>query len=222
MKPLVIFGTGELAQLAHFYFTHDSARSVAAFTVDAAYLAGQTEWLGLPLVAFESLEASFPPDRFDLFVAIGYKGLNSAREECCSAAKRRGYALASYVSSRTSTWPDLVLGENCFIMEGSVVQPFVRIGDGLIMFASSVVSHHVQIGDWCFLGSEVTVSGGVAIGDRTFVGVNSTLREHIRIGSDCLIGAGSLILGHVPDGTGWIASPTKDSGIPSRRLRSQL
>ncbi len=222
MKPVVIFGTGELAQLAHFYFTHDSPRQVAAFTVDAAYLGDAQDFLGLPLVAFEALERSHPPDRFDLFVAIGYKSLNSTREQRCTAARARGYALASHVSSRTSTWPDLVTGGNCLIMEGSVVQPFVRIGDGLIMFASSVISHHAQIGHWCFVGSEVTISGGVVIGDRSFIGVNATLREHIQVGSDCIVGAGSLILADVADGTGWIASATPDSGIPSRRLRSLL
>ena len=37
-KPLVIFGIGEVAQLAHFYFGKDSDYKVAAFTVDVAYL----------------------------------------------------------------------------------------------------------------------------------------------------------------------------------------
>ena len=38
MKPLVIFGAGEIAEVAHFYFTHDARASVTAFTVDAQYL----------------------------------------------------------------------------------------------------------------------------------------------------------------------------------------
>ncbi len=38
MKPIVIFGAGDIAQLAHFYFTRDGGREVAAFTVDPAYL----------------------------------------------------------------------------------------------------------------------------------------------------------------------------------------
>ena len=32
--PLVIFGSGEIAQLAHHYFSTDSSHDVAAFTVD--------------------------------------------------------------------------------------------------------------------------------------------------------------------------------------------
>ncbi|MBS0593598.1 MAG: acetyltransferase [Proteobacteria bacterium] len=222
MKPVVIFGTGELAELAYFYFTHDSARTVVAFTVDARYAEAGRECRGLPLVPFEQLEQHYPPEKFDLFVAIGYTALNSARQQRCEAARGRGYTLASYVSTRATTWPDLRVGGNCMIMEGNVVQPFVTIGDGVIMFASSVVSHHAEIGDWCFLGSNVTVSGGVRIGERSFIGVNSALREHIAVGADCIIGAGALILGDTPAGTGWVEAGTQDSGIPSRRLRSLL
>ncbi len=39
-KPLVIFGAGDIAQLAHYYFSTDSDYDVVAFTVDAAYLTG--------------------------------------------------------------------------------------------------------------------------------------------------------------------------------------
>jgi len=38
MKRLVIFGVGQIGQVAHYYFTEDSDYEVAAFTVDAAYL----------------------------------------------------------------------------------------------------------------------------------------------------------------------------------------
>ena len=36
-KKLVIFGTGETADIAFEYFTHDSNYEVVAFTVEAAY-----------------------------------------------------------------------------------------------------------------------------------------------------------------------------------------
>ena len=64
-KPLVILGTGELAELAHYYFTQDAARPVAAFTADAQYL-GAKEHLGAPLVPFEEVERRFPATDYDL------------------------------------------------------------------------------------------------------------------------------------------------------------
>lgn len=220
-RPVVIFGTGELAQLAHFYFTHDSTRQVAGFTVDAKHI-DAPEYLGLPLVPSEELEAYFPLDRFDLFIAIGYRGLNTFRAERCETVKARGYRLASYISSRASVWPDLKIGDNCLVMEGNVIQPFVKIGHGVIMFCNSVVSHHVEIGDYCFIGSEATISGGVKIGANSFIGVNATIREHLAIGRDCIVGACTLIMKDTADGSGYLDPGTTDYGIPSRRLRSLL
>ena len=60
-KPLVIFGTGDIAQLAHYYFSHDSDYEVVAFTVDAAYVKEPT-FLNLPVVPFESVAQSHAPD----------------------------------------------------------------------------------------------------------------------------------------------------------------
>ena len=51
MKQLVIFGTAEMAKLAHYYFLNDSDYQVVAFTVDDEY-ASEKEFLGLPLVPF--------------------------------------------------------------------------------------------------------------------------------------------------------------------------
>lgn len=222
-RPLVIFGTGELAQLAHYYFTNDTQRRVAAFTVDAEYAAAAAEQsMELPVVDFDSVAHEFPPQEYDMFVAVGYTKLNAERAQKCESARRLGYRLASYVSSRASVWPDLVIGENCMIMEGNVIQPFVRIGDGVIMFCSSVVSHHVDIGANCFVSSETALCGGVRIGANCFIGANSTIREHLTIGRDCVIGASALILSDVADGAGHVATATRDSGIPSRRLSALL
>lgn len=220
-RPLVIFGIGELAQLAHFYFSHDSRHEVAGFVVDAHYI-NASEYQGLPLVASDALESRFPPDRYDLFVAIGYSGLNSRRAERCAEVTARGYRLASYISSRSSVWPELQIGDNCLVMEGNTIQPFVTIGRGVILCCNNLISHHVTIGDYCFIGAEATLSGGVKVGARSFIGVNSTIRENVTVGCDCVVGAGALILTDTADGTGYIEQGTRNSGIPSRRLRALL
>jgi hypothetical protein len=57
---LVIFGNGQVAEVFHYYLTHEASREVAAFTVDGAYLK-EGSHLGLPVVDFESVERRFPP-----------------------------------------------------------------------------------------------------------------------------------------------------------------
>ena len=59
MKKLIIFGTGELAQIVHYFFKHDSDYCPVAFTVDGAYLE-EANYEGLPVVAFEECPAVSP------------------------------------------------------------------------------------------------------------------------------------------------------------------
>ena len=54
MAKLVIFGAGDIARLAHHYFTHDSPHEVAAFVVDRAFRQAD-EFQGLPLIDAERL-----------------------------------------------------------------------------------------------------------------------------------------------------------------------
>ena len=101
MKDLVIFGAGDIARLAHVYFTSDSGYRVAGFAVDRAYRTADT-FETLPLVDFEDVERHFPPAAHDMFVAVSYAKMNRVRTAKYEDAKRRGYALATYVSSRAT------------------------------------------------------------------------------------------------------------------------
>lgn len=218
MKPLVIFGAGELAEVAHFYFTRDARATLAAFTVDAAYLK-EREFCGLPVVAFEELRAAFPPDTHDLFVALSYARINALRAEKCAAGKALGYRLRTYVSSRATVWDGFQPGENCFILEDNTIQPFVRIAANVTLWSGNHIGHHAALGANCFITSHVVISGGVHVGDNAFIGVNATVRDHVTIGARSVIGAGAVVLQDVPD-DGVVAAPgTELSKVPSHRLR---
>jgi len=221
MKSLVIFGVGELAQLAHFYFSRDSDYEVRGFSVDPPYLKEPTLF-GLPVVPFADIATTFPPSTHEAFVALGYSRLNANRRERFKQLRSMGYSLATYVSSAAKVWPDLVIGANCLIMESNVIQPFVRIGDNVIIWAGNLVSHHVTIGDHSFVSSHVTISGGVTIGQSCFVGINSTIREHVRIADNCIIGARALILKDTEADSAYVEEPTPKLDIPASRLGGLL
>lgn len=215
---LVIFGTGDIAELAYTYFSTDSDFEVVAFTVDREFLGTET-FCGLPVVAFEEVGQRYPADDHAMFVALSYTRLNVLRRDKFLAAKAMGYRLASYVSSRASVLNDGVIGENCFILEDNTVQPFVRIGDNVTLWSGNHIGHHSRIADHTFIASHVVVSGGCKIGEMCFIGVNATLRDHIEIGARCVIGAGALLLSNAePEGV-YLGPETERSRIPSSRLR---
>ena len=216
MAKIVIFGAGQIAELAEFYLRRDSEHEPVAFTVDAQYL--ELEKLcGLPVVAFEEL-AAFSPNEHRSFVALSYSKVNQIRAEKLEQVKRAGYAPVSYVSSKATVWPGLEVGGNCFVLEDNTIQPFVRIGSNVTLWSGNHIGHHAVIGDHCFISSHVVVSGGVTVGERCFLGVNATIRDHVRLGSGTVVGAGALILRDTEPNQVLSSSPAKLSKVPSDRL----
>ena len=208
MTDIVIFGSGKMAELAHFYFTKDSPYRVIAFTVDVATIA-TTVLKGLPLIPFEKIEKYYPPHEVKMFIAVGYTGLNKIRAERYHTAKHKGYELVTYVCSKATRWGDTKIGDNCFILENQVIQPHVKIGNDTIIWSGNHFGHDVVIGDHCWLSSHIVLCGGVEVGSYSFIGVNATVRDDVTIGERCIIGAGALILGDTPDKAVYIAKPTE-------------
>jgi sugar O-acyltransferase (sialic acid O-acetyltransferase NeuD family) len=193
VAKLVIFGAGDIARLAHFYFSTDSSHEVVAFTVDAAYRSGDT-FLDLPLVDFADVAQHYPPADYSMFVALSYAGMNRLRAATYERAKALGYSLASYVSSRCTYLAQSPAGDNCFILEDNTVQPFVTIGNNVTLWSGNHIGHDSRIDDHTFISSHVVVSGHVHVGRGCFIGVNATLRNSITIGEYTLIGAGATVM----------------------------
>jgi len=218
-RQLVIFGAGELAEIAGWYFANQSDRAPAAFTVDGAHLKGD-RFAGAPVVPFEEIAQRYPTSEYDLFVAVGYKRVNGLRQDKVRAALEQGYHLASFISPRATVLGKPAIGANAFILEDNTIQPFVRIGTGVTLWSGNHIGHHASIGDFCFVSSHVVVSGGVSLGERSFVGVNATLNDHIAIGPRCVIGSGAIVTGDLAEESVMTAEPAKLSPVPSRRLRN--
>lgn len=220
-QKLVIFGNQKTAQLAHFYFLHDSPWEVVAFTVDDKFIKEKV-FVGLPVIPFETVHEQYPGDDFCMFVAVGYAGLNKVRSDKYLQAKEKGYRFTSYLSSKATWWGDTKIGENCFILENQVIQPVVTIGNNVFIWSGNHFGHDVVISDHCWISSHVVVSGGVSIGSRSFIGVNAAIRDGVRIGSQCIIGAGTTILRDVQDREVYVAKTTERYPLDSERFERMM
>jgi FlaA1/EpsC-like NDP-sugar epimerase len=60
MAKVIIFGIGQIAEIAHFYLTNDSEHEVVAFTVDKEFLEKE-KFHDLPVIAYEELIEKYPP-----------------------------------------------------------------------------------------------------------------------------------------------------------------
>lgn len=215
--PVVLFGVGDFARVAAVYLREDSPYDVVAFTVDGEHVR-ERELLGVPVVPFEELERAYPPEQNAMFVAIGFSRVNRARAAVYERCKARRYELVSYVSSNAIAWDGLELGDNCFVFEANVIQPFVRIGNDVVLWSGNHVGHDATIGDHCFIASHAVVSGNVTIGASCFVGVNATIRDGVTIAPDCVIGAGAVIMKDTEPGGVYSVRGTE----PAERRSSEL
>jgi sugar O-acyltransferase (sialic acid O-acetyltransferase NeuD family) len=199
-RDVVVFGVGDFARVAAHYLAVDSPHEVVAFTVDAAYLPDPAELSGRPVIPFESLVERYPPDRFAMFVAIGFSRVNQARAGIYERCKALGYELISYVNSRVALWGETSIGENTFIFEDNVIQPFVSIGNDSVLWSGNHVGHDATIGDHVFIASHAVISGNCSIGDYCFIGVNATFRDGVSVAPRCVIGAGTTIMRDTEEG----------------------
>lgn len=218
-KPLIIFGTAEIAALAKFYFTHDSDHKVIAFTADDEYVTEDT-FEGLPVIPFSEIKEHYSPDQYGMHVALSYMKLNQLRAAKYEQAKAVGYELVSYVSSKTTTWPDLTIGDNCFILEGQTIQPIVTIGNNVVLWSGNHIGHGTTIGDHTYLASHVVVSGNCAIGQRCFLGVNATLKDFLNIGDDVFIGMDASVVKNAKDGEVILGESSASLDADDRRAKA--
>jgi sugar O-acyltransferase (sialic acid O-acetyltransferase NeuD family) len=217
MADIVVFGGGGIAEVATAYLERDSPHRIVGYTVDAAFRHSES-FMGKPLVAWETLESVFPPDRVQLLGPLSYRRLNHFRRDRYLEGKARGYSFASYIHPSCTLYAEHI-GENCFILDNNIVQPRARIGNNVIIWSASIVAHHSVVGDHCFLSSQVGLAGRVVVGECAFFGGQAGLGEEVQVGRDCFFGQGvKVVRGPVPDGSVYLGVNSPMSKHHSSRI----
>ena len=211
---LVIFGAGEMAHIAFEYFTFDSDYEVVAFVVDDQFATTST-FLDLPLISTSDFLTEYNKSEFTLFIALTATRMNQDRKRVYEYFKKLDYRFASYISSKAFVWRNAVIGENTFIFENNVIQPFVTIGDNCVLWSGNHIGHRSEISDHVFLSSHVVVSGYCKIGQSSYFGVNSTIHNNVEIAERCLVGAGATITKSTLPDLVYVGSPAR--AVPNKK-----
>lgn len=212
---LVIFGVGETAELAHFYFSEVAEVHVVAFAADPFFLPRSGTLAGLPTIPIDEAPQACPPSTHSAFVAVGARRLNRDRLQLCDRVEGLGYELASFVHPSATVASNVHIGKNCFIFEDNTLQPFTRIGDRCTLWSGNHLGHRSIVEDDVFITSHVVISGFCTVGRCSYLGVNATVGDNVRIAEDTVLGAGSLLLRDTEPGGVYIGSPARR--LPGRR-----
>jgi len=108
MENLIIFGLGEMADVAYYYLS--KVYNIVAFTVNKDFIKSQA-FNGKPVVAFEDVENEFPPEKYKMFIAVGYSKVNAVRRDKYLEAKKKGYKFISYISKHAFIADNAKIGE---------------------------------------------------------------------------------------------------------------
>ena len=214
-KRIVLFGMGEMGEVAFDLLSNDSDFEVEAFTAHERYVTSG-EFLGKPVVPFETLEAEYPNTEFDMFVVMGYTDFNRPRAKVFAEAKQKGYNLINYINSsaRVSTSD---IGENLFILEGATVQAKVRLHDDLLIGSQVIVGHHTTINSHNYLGSGACLCGSNTIGRFNFIGSNAVITGHVNVGEMNYIGPCTKIFSSAGNSELFIDNATRKSAISAQK-----
>lgn len=215
-RKLIIYGIGTFAQYVGYLFENDSDYEVIAYCIEKKIIKTKS-FDEKPLVSFEDLKNTYSPESYDIFIAVGN---NKIRERFYKLAKKQGYNLATYISTKAQFWPNLKTGDNVFISEGCVLQPFVSIGDNSILIASNI-GHHSTIENHTLL-SVSTLGGNVQVDDFSFLGMNSVIRHGVQIGKFSLIGMNAHIEKNTQEYSVYSNKETSLRNIHSSKLFDQL
>ena len=198
-QEIVIFGTGDMAQVAAVYIRAHSDLNIVGYTVDESYKSGDT-FDGLPLVPWETLEKVFPPDKVKLLGPLTYQRMNTIRRDRYLEGKARGYSFASFIHPDCNIYTDKI-GENCLILERNVIQPFSSIGNNVIIWSGSHVGHHAQVGDHVFISTYVGIGGSAVIGDECHLAGRAGVVHGVTVGPRCAILNGVTLTRSLPEGS---------------------
>ena len=191
-KKIILFGTGNIAEVAYYYLSKIDNYELVAFTKEQNYVRENEIKFNLPVVNFNILETIYNPDEYYLFAPFGATNLNKFREKIYNKGKEKGFSFITYISPDAKIYTENI-GENCFILENNVIQPYVSIGNNCILWSGNHIGHHSVIEDHVFITSHVVISGNCLIKKYSYLGVNSSLKDSIIINNSTIVGMSSCI-----------------------------
>lgn len=193
MSKVVLFGTGRGADVAYRFLTRDSEHEICGFVLDRQFR-DRDRFHGLPVVAFEDVQQHFPPTEFKMFILLGYQRMNAFRASKYLEAKQKGYSFISYANSSFYRAEELIMGENCFILDNQSISLDVKIGNNVVMWSSNHIGDLSVIEDHVWLASHVTIAAEVVVRPYCFLGIGATVGNKVVLAERTFVGANALVV----------------------------
>ena len=208
-RPLVIFGTGIVAEVITCEFLKQGVPIVAYVVDDENYESNY--FLDKPVITISSFKTKYPPQNYDTFVAIGYHSLNKLRSSKIAELRELGYKLISCIPDGNRVMYQRL--ENTYISAEAVVQPKAEIGNNCFIWGGAIIGHHSKLGDNNWVSGGAIIGGCCIVGESSFFGLGSIVSDTVQIGNNCLIGAKSFLSSCTKDDQVFLESKTETARL---------
>ena len=210
IEKIVIYGIGKLAELLSYSIKENNMYEISAYAADKEYIS-QESYNNLHLVDFENIENIYPPDKYKMFVLVGYKSMR-ARKNAFLKAKEKGYRFVNYIDKSAILSNDAVIGENNILSPGIFLECFGKIGDNNVIRPKTYIGHDFEIGSHNYISPCCNIASSCIIGNLNFIGIGTTITDKRHISDETLIGAASLVVKDTEPHSKYIGSPAKKVG----------
>ena len=220
-KPLFIFGSGQNSRVAHEYITEEvDTHEVKALVVDDIFYSAENKPRdGIEVISLSTLVNQYNTSDYEVIAPLYGAHMGRKRQDVYERLKNMGCNFYTFISKRAKLYNKTKIGENCLILDGNTIQPYVEIGNNVTLWSNNHIGHHSIIGDHCTITSQVTVSGNCKFGQNCFLGVSSATRDGCSLGEYSFIGMGAMIANNTEPYSVWTAIASEMRKAKSSKLR---
>ena len=167
---------------------------------------GETPVNGCRVTSFEDFQASIPPRRSEICVAVGEPAV---RKRLFERIRQSGYPFTSLVHPSVHIPESTRIGSGVIIDVYSFISCNTTIGDNVYFQPHSGISHDCVLANHIILSPGAVVAGNCHIGEGAYIGLNAAVREQTRIGAWSVIGMSAMVCGDVPEEVVVAGNPAK-------------
>ncbi len=198
MKKLLVFGTGDFADVVSYVLEAKLGRPVEAYVVHGQYRSAD-RYAGRPLGALEDMCREYPPQEYAVVPGMIGKKMFDQRAAVFAQLFDWGYELENVIDPSAQVDTEEI-GRGNIILANVCVEAHCRIGDGNILWQNAVLPHHNVIGSFNNLAPSVSLSGYSRVGNHCFLGNHVCVKNRVEIADYAYIGAGAYISRNVEKG----------------------
>jgi len=132
-------------------------------------------------------------------IAIGQIKSPVLRINFYNFLKRIGFSIPKIISVRSSCSNYSKIDDGTYVFDNTYIGPEALIGRNCIINTGSIIEHDCEVGDNCHISTGAILNGGVTVKKNTFIGSGTYIKHGVVVGENCIIGMGLVIKKDVPN-----------------------